>query len=77
INVLAACNQNLQFIYCLAGWEGSAHDSKVLRDALSRPGGFRVPESMHTGSFILLKKKSQPTYLCYITLHTVTEGCLV
>ncbi|CAN1305147.1 Protein ALP1-like [Linum perenne] len=44
INVLAACNQNLQFIYCLAGWEGSAHDSKVLRDALSRPGGFRVPE---------------------------------
>ncbi|CAN1187739.1 hypothetical protein LINPERHAP1_LOCUS27981, partial [Linum perenne] len=44
INVLAVCNQNLQFTYCLAGWEGSAHDSRVLRDALSRAGGFRVPE---------------------------------
>ncbi|CAN1135807.1 hypothetical protein LINPERHAP2_LOCUS9075, partial [Linum perenne] len=42
INVLAACNQNLQFIYCLAGWEGSAHDSMVLRDALCLPGGLRV-----------------------------------
>ncbi|CAN1187741.1 Putative nuclease HARBI1, partial [Linum perenne] len=31
INVLAVCNQNLQFTYCLAGWEGSAHDSRVLR----------------------------------------------
>ncbi|CAN1156473.1 hypothetical protein LINPERPRIM_LOCUS20222, partial [Linum perenne] len=29
--------------YCLAGWEGSVHDSQVLRDALSRPDGFRVP----------------------------------
>ncbi|CAN1141662.1 hypothetical protein LINPERPRIM_LOCUS25615, partial [Linum perenne] len=54
INVLAACNQNLQFTYCLAGWEGSAHDSKVLRDALSRPGGFRVPKGMHIGYFLLL-----------------------
>ncbi|CAN1817208.1 Putative nuclease HARBI1 [Linum perenne] len=47
INVLAVCNQNLQFTYCLAGWEGSAHDSRVLRDALSRAGGFRVPEGKY------------------------------
>ncbi|CAN1837837.1 Putative nuclease HARBI1 [Linum perenne] len=31
INVLAACNQNRQFIYYFVGWEGSAHESKVLR----------------------------------------------
>ncbi|CAN1845078.1 hypothetical protein LINPERHAP1_LOCUS37709 [Linum perenne] len=43
INILGVCNQNLQFVYYLAGWEGSAHDSRVLRDALSRPNGFRVP----------------------------------
>ncbi|CAN1139133.1 Putative nuclease HARBI1 [Linum perenne] len=43
INVLAACNQNMQFMYCLAGWEGSAHDSRVLRDAISRTNGLRVP----------------------------------
>ncbi|CAL1403100.1 unnamed protein product [Linum trigynum] len=31
-------------IYCLAGWEGSAHDSRVLQDALTRPNGLVVPE---------------------------------
>lgn len=29
-NILAACNFDLQFTYVLAGWEGSAHDVKVL-----------------------------------------------
>ncbi|CAN1787660.1 hypothetical protein LINPERHAP1_LOCUS17733 [Linum perenne] len=43
INCLVVCNQNLQFIYSLVGWEGSMHDSWVLRDALSRPRGLRVP----------------------------------
>ncbi|CAH9078080.1 unnamed protein product [Cuscuta epithymum] len=42
-NVLAACNFDLQFIYVLSGWEGSAHDSKVLNDAISRPNGLKVP----------------------------------
>ncbi|CAN1313934.1 hypothetical protein LINPERPRIM_LOCUS29133 [Linum perenne] len=45
INVLAACNQNMQFMYSLAGWEGSAHNSRVLRDAISRTNGLRVPTS--------------------------------
>ena len=35
-NVLVACNFDLKFIYVLSGWEGSAHDSKVLKDVLSR-----------------------------------------
>ncbi|XP_028223425.1 uncharacterized protein LOC114404890 [Glycine soja] len=35
-NVLAACNFDLEFMYVLSGWEGSAHDSKVLSDALAR-----------------------------------------
>ncbi|CAN1802281.1 hypothetical protein LINPERHAP1_LOCUS23308 [Linum perenne] len=43
INCLGVVNQNMQFIYCLARWEGLAHDSRVLRDAFSRPGGLRVP----------------------------------
>ncbi|CAN1840353.1 hypothetical protein LINPERHAP1_LOCUS36035 [Linum perenne] len=30
INVLGVCNPDGQFIYCLAGWEGSAHDARVL-----------------------------------------------
>ena len=32
-NVLTAISFNLKFTYVLAGWEGSAHDSRVLNDA--------------------------------------------
>ena len=43
-NVLAAVDFDLRFTYILAGWEGSAHDSHVLQDALSRPSGLKIPE---------------------------------
>jgi len=45
-NVLAAITFDLKFIYVLAGWEGSAHDSRVLGDALSRPNGLKIPEGI-------------------------------
>lgn len=45
-NVLAAVDFDLRFTYVLAGWEGSAHDSLVLRDALERPNGLKVPEGI-------------------------------
>lgn len=35
-NVLGVCDRNMKFLYVLAGWEGSASDSRVLRDAMSR-----------------------------------------
>lgn len=37
-NVLAVCNFDMQFVYILAGWEGSAHDSRVLADAQASRG---------------------------------------
>jgi hypothetical protein len=43
-NVLGVCAPDMQFIYVLPGWEGSAHDGHVLRDALSRPNGLRVSQ---------------------------------
>ncbi|KAG6489956.1 hypothetical protein ZIOFF_051238 [Zingiber officinale] len=43
-NVLGVCSPNMQFIYVLPGWEGSAHDGHVLRDAISRPTGLKVPQ---------------------------------
>ncbi|CAL8157103.1 unnamed protein product [Prunus armeniaca] len=43
-NVLAACKFDLEFMYVLSGWEGSAHDSKLLNDALSRRNGLKVPQ---------------------------------
>ncbi|PWA71887.1 hypothetical protein CTI12_AA278210 [Artemisia annua] len=43
INVLGVCTRDLQFIYVLAGWEGFAADSRVLRDAISRTNGLKEP----------------------------------
>ncbi|WVZ94548.1 hypothetical protein U9M48_040428 [Paspalum notatum var. saurae] len=43
-NVLAVVDFDLRFTYVLAGWEGSAHDSLVLQDALSRKHGLKIPE---------------------------------
>ena len=34
-NILAACSFDMKFTYILAGWEGSAHDSRVLQSTLS------------------------------------------
>lgn len=45
-NVLAAVDFDLRFTYVLAGWEGSAHDSFVLQDALSRPSGLQILEGI-------------------------------
>ncbi|XP_042456583.1 uncharacterized protein LOC122041078 [Zingiber officinale] len=37
----------MQFIYVLPGWEGSAHDDRVLRDAISRPTWLKVPQGCY------------------------------
>ena len=46
-NVLAACDFNGKFTYILAGWEGSAHDMRVLNNAKEK--GFGAP----TGKYFL------------------------
>ena len=48
-NVLAVCSQDMQFIYVLPGWEGSAADGRVLRNAISRRNGLRVPHGKRNG----------------------------
>ncbi|KAM3281745.1 hypothetical protein P3S67_027392 [Capsicum chacoense] len=46
-NVLATINFNLKFTYVLAGWEGSAHDSRILNDSLERPHGLQIPKDKY------------------------------
>ncbi|CAD6339895.1 unnamed protein product [Miscanthus lutarioriparius] len=41
INVMVACDFDLNFTFISSGWEGSATDSRVLRSAMSK--GFQVP----------------------------------
>ncbi|XP_015611049.1 protein ALP1-like [Oryza sativa Japonica Group] len=49
-NVMAAIDFDLKFTYVLAGWEGTAQDAVVLRDAIERTDGLRVPQ----GKFYLV-----------------------
>jgi hypothetical protein len=45
-NVLAVCDFDMRFVYILAGWEGSAHDSRVLSDAQASKG-FLTPKGKY------------------------------
>jgi hypothetical protein len=60
-NILAVCDFNIKFVYILAGWEGSAHDSRVLLDAQARKG-FKTP----TGKYWLGKSSSSRHYYVVI-----------
>jgi hypothetical protein len=42
-NVMAAMDFEERFVYVLPGWEGSAHDSRVISDAIER--GFKAESS--------------------------------
>ncbi|KAJ4768702.1 nuclease [Rhynchospora pubera] len=46
-NNLVACSFDLKFTYVLAGWEGSAHDSTVLQDALNREDRLKIPQGRY------------------------------
>ena len=51
-NMLGVCDRNMKFVYVLPGWEGSASDSRVLRDAMSRQDAFVVPKGMTLPSWL-------------------------
>ncbi|KAA0055382.1 retrotransposon protein [Cucumis melo var. makuwa] len=40
-NVLGVCDTKGDFVYVLAGWEGSTADSRILRDTISRENGLQ------------------------------------
>lgn len=54
VNILAVCDKNMNFVYLLTGWEGSAADSRVLRDAVTRPDGFKVQIGMQSQTISVL-----------------------
>lgn len=53
VSMLGVCDVNMNFHYMLSGWEGSASDSRVLRDAVSRQYGLKIP----TGKYIITLDK--------------------
>ncbi|KAK3188984.1 hypothetical protein Dsin_028545 [Dipteronia sinensis] len=43
LNVLAACSFDLKFTYVLPGWEGTASDSRIIKNALIREDKLIIP----------------------------------
>ncbi|KAH9800668.1 DDE Tnp4 domain-containing protein [Citrus sinensis] len=41
-NVMAVCSFDMQFIFAVAGWEGSAHDARVFQTTITNPA-FNFP----------------------------------
>ena len=42
-NVLVACSFDLKFTYVLPGWEGTASDSRIIKNALIRNNNLKIP----------------------------------
>jgi hypothetical protein len=42
-NVLAICDFDMRFTFAVAGWPGSAHDTRILNHALANFASFPVP----------------------------------
>jgi hypothetical protein len=51
-NVMGVIDFDLRFTYVLAGWEVTSHDVLVLRDALERQNGLRVPHGKILHEFL-------------------------
>ncbi|KAF7814669.1 protein ALP1-like [Senna tora] len=46
-NVLGVCSRDGQFVYVLSGWEGSTADGRVLKDAIERDDGLKIPRGQY------------------------------
>ncbi|MFQ6656910.1 hypothetical protein Gotur_026816, partial [Gossypium turneri] len=45
--MLGVCTPDMQFVYVLPSWEGTVADGRVLRDAISRRHGLKVPHGCY------------------------------
>nr|KAJ0191926.1 hypothetical protein LSAT_V11C800448900 [Lactuca sativa] len=69
-NALGVCLQDVKFMYVLLGWKGLTTDGRVLRDALLRPHGLKVPRvSMHNNRYcryvLVINNTNYTTYISY------------
>ncbi|KAA0062787.1 retrotransposon protein [Cucumis melo var. makuwa] len=62
-NVMGVCDTKGDFVYVLAGWEGSAADSQIPRDALSRENGLQVLKGYPNEEGFLTPYKGQRYHL--------------
>ena len=65
-NVLGVCNRDMNFVYVLSGWEGSASDSRILRDAITRRNSLKIPLGM------CKKNLKKLDYLHFPTVYNIS-----
>ncbi|XVF64247.1 hypothetical protein PTKIN_Ptkin09bG0153100 [Pterospermum kingtungense] len=82
--MLRVCRPDMQFVYVLSGQEGFVADGRVLRDAISRRNGLKVPPARNVTEryFGLLKirwciLRSLSFYLIKIHNRIIVACCLL
>jgi hypothetical protein len=65
-NVMAACDFNMCFTFISAGWEGSAHDTRVFTHAITTPS-MKFPHPP-PGIFIYFYS----SFICQLRLIQIT-----
>ncbi|KAG8373103.1 hypothetical protein BUALT_Bualt12G0135800 [Buddleja alternifolia] len=69
-------DSNVDFAYMLPGWERSAVDGRVLRNAVNRPNGLKVPNGgLSDSKYVKLEEKLHPIILA--TPKPVDDECNV
>ena len=66
LNVLVVCSFDMKFTYMLSGWEGSAHDARVLVAALESATKrfLKLPPSLPTMIFYMYTDISNTSSVC-------------
>ncbi|XP_071936838.1 uncharacterized protein [Coffea arabica] len=67
-NVLAVCDHDMRFAYVYAGWEGSAHDARVLDGALTYPNHFPMPPQANT-TWLIPRTETYP-----VSYHPIEDA---
>ena len=51
-NVMAACGFDMKFTYVLPGWEATASDSRIIKNAFQRKDKLIIPEGKYYRSLV-------------------------
>ncbi|MFQ6667265.1 hypothetical protein Gotur_033348 [Gossypium turneri] len=70
-NMSGVCTPDMHFVYVLPSWEASVADGRVLRDAISRRHGLKVPH----GKGYQPSTSEEFFNMKHASAHNVIERC--
>lgn len=69
-NIMAACNFDMQFIFACAGWEGTAHDTRIFLSAIRNPK-WNFPKPPSGKNFVF------NTFLLFVQIQVLFQYCIL